>query len=35
MEAQKSKYMMGLDKEGGLRPDKWNWKWDVINKDQG
>jgi hypothetical protein len=34
MEAQKSKYMMGLDKEGGLRPDKWNWKWDVINKDQ-
>ncbi|MDB5109407.1 MAG: hypothetical protein JWR67_521, partial [Mucilaginibacter sp.] len=34
MDAQKSKYMMGLDKEGGLRPDKWNWKWDVVNKDQ-
>jgi len=34
MTKEKSKYMMGLDKEGGLRPDKWNWKWDVINKHQ-
>jgi len=34
MQKEKSKYMMGLDKEGGLRPDKWNWKWDVLNKDQ-
>ena len=34
MTEQKSKYMMGLDKEGGYRPDKWNWKWDVKNKDQ-
>jgi len=34
MTGEKSKYMMGLDKEGGLRPDKWNWKWDVKNKDQ-
>lgn len=34
MEAKKSTYMMGLDKEGGLRPEKWNWKWDVKNKDQ-
>jgi hypothetical protein len=34
MEPQKSTYMMGLDKEGGFRPEKWNWKWDVLNKDQ-
>lgn len=34
MDAQKSTYMMGLDKEGGFMPEKWNWKWDVKNKDQ-
>ncbi|UEG54982.1 DUF6067 family protein [Mucilaginibacter daejeonensis] len=34
MTKDKSLYMMGLDKEGGYRPAKWNWKWDVINKDQ-
>lgn len=34
MTKDKSLYMMGLDKQGGFRPDKWNWKWDVLNKDQ-
>ncbi|MGZ3754406.1 MAG: glycoside hydrolase domain-containing protein [Mucilaginibacter sp.] len=34
MDKDKSQYMMGLDKEGGYRPDTWKWKWDVINKDQ-
>jgi hypothetical protein len=34
MTAEKSKYMMGMGKEGGLRPGKWNWKWDVENKSQ-
>lgn len=34
MQKEKSKYMMGLDREGGFRPAKWDWKWDVINKNQ-
>jgi hypothetical protein len=34
MDKDKSQYMMGLDKEGGYRPDTWKWKWDVLNKDQ-
>jgi len=29
-----SKYMMGMGKTGGLRPEKWNWKWDVEKKSQ-
>ena len=30
---EKSTYMMGLNREGGLRPDSWQWKWD-ISKNQ-
>ena len=29
-----SQYMMGMGKTGGLRPDLWNWKWDVQKKSQ-
>lgn len=29
-----SGYMMGMNKEGGNRPETWNWKWDVANKSQ-
>lgn len=29
-----SEYMMGMHKEGGFRPDKWEWKWDVDTKSQ-
>lgn len=29
-----SKYMMGLGQKGGLRPDKFEWKWDVATKNQ-
>ena len=29
-----SKYMMGMGKPGGLRPETWNWKWDVQKKSQ-
>ncbi len=29
MVKEKSQYMMGLGKEGGLRPESWHWKWDV------
>lgn len=24
-----AKYMMGLGRKGGNRPDKWDWKWDA------
>jgi len=24
----KAEYMMGLNHEGGYRPENWNWKWD-------
>ncbi|MFV0482755.1 MAG: glycoside hydrolase domain-containing protein, partial [Bacteroidales bacterium] len=34
MTKDKSKYMMGMGKTGGFRPDEWNWKWDVENKSQ-
>jgi len=27
---EKSTYMMGLNREGGLRPDSWQWQWDVT-----
>jgi hypothetical protein len=29
-----SKYLMGLNQKGGLRPDTLNWKWDVAKKNQ-
>jgi len=29
-----SKYMMGMGQTGGLRPETWNWKWDVQKKSQ-
>lgn len=29
-----SGYMMGMNKEGGKRPETWNWKWDVATKSQ-
>ncbi|MEN6426660.1 MAG: glycoside hydrolase domain-containing protein [Phycisphaerales bacterium] len=29
-----SRYMMGMGKTGGLRPDAWDWKWDVQKKSQ-
>lgn len=29
-----SRYMMGMGKTGGVRPDAWNWKWDVAKKSQ-
>jgi len=29
-----SRYMMGMGKTGGLRPDAWDWKWDVLHKSQ-
>ena len=29
-----SKYMMGLNLKGGLRPQQYNWKWDVAHKNQ-
>ncbi|GJM27442.1 MAG: hypothetical protein DHS20C17_00770 [Cyclobacteriaceae bacterium] len=29
VEKDKSEYMMGLGREGGLRPTDWHWKWDV------
>jgi len=32
--AEKAIYMMGLDKEGGVSPKEWRWKWDVNNKNQ-
>ena len=29
-----AKYMMGLGLKGGYRPEKFDWKWDVANKNQ-
>jgi hypothetical protein len=29
-----AKYMMGLGQKGGARPQNFNWKWDVANKNQ-
>jgi len=34
MSKKMSKYMMGMNKEGGFRPETWKWKWDVANKSQ-
>ncbi len=35
LEKSKAEYIMGLDHEGGRRTeDKWEWKWDVQNKNQ-
>src|SRR5690606_19460054 len=34
MQKEKSLYMMGLDREGGFRPATWDWKWDVMEKNQ-
>ena len=30
MTNEKSTYMMGLNREGGLRPDSWQWQWDIT-----
>ena len=30
MNKNKATYMMGLNKEGGLRPKEWHWKWDTT-----
>ena len=30
MDKDKATYMMGLNKEGGLRPKDWQWKWDTT-----
>ena len=27
---EKSKYIMGLNHEGGLRPSEWHWQWDTT-----
>jgi len=29
-----AKYMMGLGQKGGVRPEKFSWKWDVAHKNQ-
>ena len=29
-----ARYMMGLGRMGGLRPDAFEWTWDVLKKDQ-
>ncbi|MEO5944998.1 MAG: glycoside hydrolase domain-containing protein, partial [Ferruginibacter sp.] len=29
-----TKYMMGLGQKGGYRPENFEWKWDVANKNQ-
>lgn len=29
-----AKYMMGLGRKGGFRPDDLDWKWDVAHKNQ-
>ncbi|HTY58343.1 MAG TPA: glycoside hydrolase domain-containing protein, partial [Bacteroidota bacterium] len=29
-----ARYMMGLGRMGGLRPDRFEWTWDVLKKDQ-
>src|SRR6185437_7663676 len=30
VDKDKATYMMGLNKEGGLRPKDWQWKWDTT-----
>lgn len=34
MHKQASKYMLGLGRKGGNRPQNINWKWDVAHKNQ-
>ena len=34
MTGKMSKYIMGMNKEGGFRPETWKWKWNVANKSQ-
>jgi len=34
MSPDAAKYMMGLGLKGGYRPEKFDWKWDVANKNQ-
>ncbi len=29
-----AKYMIGLNQKGGYRPENFEWKWDVANKNQ-
>jgi hypothetical protein len=29
-----AKYMMGLGQKGGYRPENFDWKWDVVHKNQ-
>lgn len=29
-----AKYMLGLGQRGGIRPNQFNWTWDVANKNQ-
>ena len=29
-----ARYMMGLGRMGGLRPDRYEWTWDVLKNDQ-
>lgn len=31
---ESSKYLIGLGQKGGERPDNFQWKWDVANKNQ-
>jgi hypothetical protein len=30
MQNEKSAYMMGLNHEGGRRPSRWSWKWNIA-----
>jgi Family of unknown function (DUF6067) len=34
MTTASSKYMMGLGQKGGYRPESFQWKWDVAQKNQ-
>ncbi len=34
MTLEMSKYMMGMNMEGRIRPENWRWKWDVRTKSQ-
>ena len=30
LQRERAVYMMGLGREGGYRPESWDWKWDVA-----
>lgn len=30
VDKSKAQYMMGLGREGGQRPEEWNWQWDTT-----